>query len=128
MAHGHVIMCFAKLVRMKLRHHQLFLILVLVLLALGVLFVFDASVAEAYQQFNDKFYFARQQLAWAGLGLIAMVISSFIPMKWLRLIGPLIFFGSLAMLVGVLIPGIGSKVQGARRWLIFGPFRMQPAD
>ena len=90
--------------------------------------MFDASVAEAYQQFNDKFYFARQQLAWAGLGLIAMVISSFIPMKWLRLIGPLIFFGSLAMLVGVLIPGIGSKVQGARRWLIFGPFRMQPAD
>ena len=113
---------------MNIRLHQLFFLLVLLLLALGVLFVFDASVAEAYQQFNDKFYFARQQLAWAGIGLVAMVISSYIPMKWLRFIGALVFFGALAMLIGVLIPGIGSKVQGARRWLIFGPIRMQPTE
>lgn len=113
---------------MRIRYHQLFFFFVLILLALGVLFVFDASVAEAYQQFNDKFYFARQQLVWAGFGLIAMFISSYIPMKWFRFIGPVVFFGSLAMLVGVLIPGIGTKVQGARRWLIFGPVRMQPAE
>jgi len=113
---------------MNMRSHQLLFFLVLVLLGLGVLFVFDASVAEAYQQFGDKFYFARQQLVWAGIGLIAMLISSYAPLKWLRFLGMFVFFTALAMLIMVLIPGIGAKVQGARRWLIFGPFRLQPAE
>lgn len=102
--------------------------LVIILLLLGVLFVFDASVAEAFQQFNDKFYFARQQLLWAGAGLIIMMIASYFPAKFLKFIGVWVFFLALASLAAVLIPGIGSKVQGARRWIVLGPIRYQPAE
>src|SRR3989338_9869831 len=89
--------------------------LVLILLIVGVLFVFDASVAEAFQQFNDKFYFARQQVVWAGIGLAIMFASSYVPMKWWKYTGWVVFFFSLLSLFLVLIPGVGSKIQGARR-------------
>jgi cell division protein FtsW len=110
------------------KYHRWIILVVLLLLGLGVIFVFDASVAEAYQQFGDKYYFARQQLLWAGLGLMVMLFSSFIPIKFLRFVGGALFFGSLLLLLLVLIPGIGTKVQGARRWLVFGPARLQPAE
>ncbi len=102
--------------------------LVLILLIVGVLFVFDASVAEAFQQFNDKFYFARQQVVWAGIGLVIMFASSYVPMKWLKYTGWVVFFFALLSLVLVLIPGVGSKIQGARRWIVLGPVRYQPAE
>ncbi len=102
--------------------------LVLILLIVGVLFVFDASVAEAFQQFNDKFYFARQQVVWAGVGLVVMLASSYVPTKWWKYTGWVIFFFSLLSLLLVLIPGVGSKIQGARRWIVLGPVRYQPAE
>ncbi|MBI5151135.1 MAG: putative lipid II flippase FtsW [Candidatus Pacebacteria bacterium] len=110
------------------RSDRIIFFLVLLLLICGVLFVFDASVAEAYQQFNDKYYFVRQQIVWACIGLIVMFASSYIPMKVLRSFGILAFYFSFLCLIAVLIPGIGSKVQGARRWIIVGPVRFQPSE
>ena len=102
--------------------------LVLILLIVGVLFVFDASVAEAFQQFNDKFYFARQQVVWAGVGLAVMLASSYVPMRWWKHTGWVVFYFAILSLLLVLIPGVGTKIQGARRWIVLGPVRYQPAE
>ncbi|HKY74110.1 MAG TPA: putative lipid II flippase FtsW [Patescibacteria group bacterium] len=110
------------------RSNRVLFLIVITLLALGVLFVFDASVAEAFSQFNDKFYFARQQILWAGLGLVIMGITSLLPSKVWKYIGWIAFFVALASLIAVLIPGIGSKIQGARRWILLGPIRYQPSE
>ncbi|HZZ99040.1 MAG TPA: putative lipid II flippase FtsW [Candidatus Saccharimonadia bacterium] len=112
-----------------MKKHILAIVLcITILVALGVLFVFDASVAEAFQNFNDKFYFAKQQIFWAGTGMIALWIASLLPMKFYKAIGMPLFFGSLVLLVAVLIPGIGTTVQGAQRWIVLGPARFQPAE
>ena len=100
----------------------------LALVAFGVVMVYEASVVEAFSQFSDKFYFAKLQLRWAGLGLAVMLLTAFIPYKtWAKLSLPL-FIASLLLLVAVLIPGVGSQVQGARRWLNFSGMTLQPSE
>jgi len=101
---------------------------VLALVAFGVVTVYEASVVEAFSQFSDKFYFAKLQLRWAGLGLAVMLLTAFIPYKiWQKLSLPL-FIASLLLLIAVLIPGVGSQVQGARRWLNFSGITLQPSE
>lgn len=94
----------------------------------GVLIVYDASVVEAYRDFSDKFHFARLQGFWVALGIVSMLIASFIPLKLIKKITPIILLSSIGFLVAVLIPGIGTQIQGARRWIKLGFFSVQPSE
>ncbi len=94
----------------------------------GVLMVYDASVIEAYRDFGDKFYFAKQQLVWAGVGLAVMAILSQIPYQFWKKVSLWAFLATLVMLILVLIPRVGSKILGARRWLNLGGLTIQPAE
>lgn len=116
---------------MKSKHRslavQLFL-LTIVLVCFGLLMIYSASVSEALQTFNDKFYFAKQQLKWVALGFGALLICSRISLKALRRVAPALMIGGLLLLILVVIPGIGTKVQGARRWLVLPGFILQPSE
>lgn len=102
--------------------------LVILLSALGVLAVSDASAPLALAVFSDPYYFARQQAVWALVGLLAMIVAMQIHYThWKRLAGVIALIG-VVLLVAVLIPGIGSKLLGARRWLSLGPFALQPSE
>ena len=99
-----------------------------ILTLFGVLMVYDASVVEAYRDFSDKFYFAKQQLVWAGLGLMLMLVVSQIPYQLFRRVALWAFAATVLMLLLVLIPSIGTKVLGARRWINIRGFTLQPAE
>lgn len=102
--------------------------LVLGLTVFGVIMVGNASVIEAYQDFGDKLYYFRLQAQWAFLGIVALIIASFFNYRKLKLWAvPLIIF-TLLSLVLVLIPGLGTQVMGARRWLGVGSLNFQPAE
>ena len=102
--------------------------IVMILLVGGIVFVLDASIAEAYYQFSDKYHFARNQLNWAILGIVALLISSRVPLEWIRKLSKPFFLLSIFLLFLVIIPGVGVKVHGARRWLELGSFRLQPSE
>ncbi len=95
---------------------------------IGLIAVYNASVIEGFNTFNDRFYFAKQQLNWLLLGVVAFVIATKLNPKILRKIGPPFFLLSLLLMLMVFIPGIGLKLQGARRWLSIGPIRLQPSE
>jgi len=104
------------------------LLLVLGLTVFGLVMVANASVVEAYRDFGDKLYYFKLQLQWAGLGLLGFILASFFDYKKLRHLAiPLLIF-ALASLALVLLPGMGTKVMGAQRWLNLGAFRFQPAE
>lgn len=105
-----------------------FLILVLSLTVLGLVAVADASAPQALSVFNDKFYFLKQQAIWAGVGVICLFIFSVVNYKFWEKIATPFFFVSLALLLAVLIPGVGTKVLGARRWIYLGFFNLQPSE
>lgn len=105
-----------------------FLGLVLALSVIGLIAVADASAPQALNSFNDKYYFFKQQVVWGALGLIGLFITSMVDYSvWKRLATPL-FFGSLVLLIAVLIPGVGQNLLGAKRWLILGPVTVQPSE
>jgi cell division protein FtsW len=99
-----------------------------VLLAVGITMVLSTSYLYSQERFSDGTYFFRKQLMAAGIGLVALVICVLVPSEAYRRVAyPLLGLG-LAVLVLVLIPGIGLSRGGARRWLPLGWFAFQPGE
>lgn len=101
------------------------------LVALGVLLVFDASYARtthAKWANYDAWYMAKRQLAYAVIGLGAMLFVSRLRLTtFLRWTIPLVIV-AIGMLVAVLIPGVGHRMNGASRWIKIGPICFQPSE
>lgn len=104
------------------------LILVLGLTFFGLIMVYNTSVVNAFRDFQDKYFYIRQQAVWAIIGFAIMFIFSRINYKTLANLSPLLLIAVLLSLVAVLIPGIGQQILGARRWIQFGGMTFQPAE
>ncbi|MEJ0021169.1 MAG: putative lipid II flippase FtsW [Candidatus Doudnabacteria bacterium] len=103
--------------------------LVLILLTIGLLTLSSASTVLSYQRFhNNYYYFIRQVLLGAVPGLIFMYIFARLDYHFWQKIAPFLILAGIGLLVAVLIPGIGFKVGGARRWINFGSFLFQPTE
>ena len=100
----------------------------IILTLVGIYFVFESSSIRAMQDYSDPYFFVRKQLIWFGLGLVAMTILSNISYKRLVILALPSIITSIILLIAVLIPGIGSKVNGARRWIDVGIIPFQPAE
>lgn len=104
---------------------------ILILLSIGLIMVFSSSAyfaGDPEGPFKDPFHFFKRQLAYAVLGLALMyVMMNYDYWRLKRWVGVLLA-GSFALLVLVLIPGIGASYLGARRWLNLGPLGFQPSE
>lgn len=103
-------------------------ITVLVLLSLGIIMVFSASSAYAYNYMHDTYYFLRQQLISAVIGIIVMIITMGIDYRKLGKLSPILLVGSIILLIFARIPGIGRFVNGSWRWIYLGPVHFQPSE
>jgi cell division protein FtsW len=109
---------------------SLFLVTV-VLFAIGILMVFDASFARAGDMKMtgyDSWYFVKRQLAFGIIGLAAMFWMMRVNLESVRRWSLPLLGVSMGLLVLVLIPGIGKESNGAVRWFGFGPIRFQPSE
>ncbi|OEH84711.1 stage V sporulation protein E [Desulfuribacillus stibiiarsenatis] len=98
------------------------------LLGIGVIVVYSSSAVLSLANSGDSFYFAKRQLLWAIIGVIAMLgIMKYDYWKWQSL-APKILIGCYFFLLIVLIPGIGSVRNGARSWIDLGFMSLQPAE
>ena len=108
-----------------------FFLLVLLLLAMGVVMVLSASFPRAYYDpggvtgGNAAYFFVRQ-LVFAGLGVGLMLLASRLPMSFYRRWA--IPFLALTLVLLALVPLIGVKANGSRRWLGVGSFTVQPSE
>ena len=83
------------------------LVIILVLVALGTLTVFSASYPSALTDYSDGFYYVKKQLVFALLGIILMILISYIPYNFIRKFSPPIYVFGLLLLVLVLFVEIG---------------------
>ena len=105
------------------------LIIVFLLTCFGLVAVYSASFAIGYDKFHDANHFFYNQSKWAALGFCCLLVTMNIPYRFFRKLSPIIFFACLAMLVLVLIPGIGIERNYAQRWLGIGELmQFQPSE
>ena len=108
-----------------------FFTLALILLAMGVVMVLSSSYARAYYDpgsitgGNGAYYFLRQ-LIFALLGVGAMLLASRLPMSFYRRYT--FHFLGLTLVLLMLVPIIGVKANGSRRWLGVGGLTLQPSE
>jgi len=99
------------------------------LIFFGLIMIASAGVGYARTRFGDEYYFFKRQLLFGVLpGLVILSIVSRIDYKIWRKFSFIAFIGSIIALILVFVPGVGSKVYGASRWLQLGPFSFQPAE
>lgn len=92
----------------------------------GLVMVFSASGVMAENKFTNSTYYLQRQIVWMLLGFGLLLVGSLIDYgQWKRWV-PLIVAGCVAGLLLVL--GIGPQINGARRWLAFGFFSIQPTE
>jgi rod shape determining protein RodA len=96
--------------------------MVLILCVLSVLEIYTATLHTKYVGFYNK------QMLWIVGGLIAMFLFSKIDYHRLLDIAPWAYGVFLFFLTIVLIPHIGHKALGARRWIKLGPMLFQPSE
>ncbi|MFZ3301279.1 MAG: putative lipid II flippase FtsW [Microgenomates group bacterium] len=101
---------------------------ILTLVTIGLVFIADISAPQALNFFGDKFYFLKQQVVWAIVGITAMIVVSNINYNFWKKLAVPIFFVTVLLLVAVLIPGISLKALGARRWISIGSINFQPSE
>ena len=119
------------MLRPKGNHNRLPLTLLLagILVAcFGLVAIYDASVIDAFRTFGDKFHYVKQQAVWICIGVVAALVTSSFPTAFLKKYAQIIYGATLFLVVIVLIPGIGSKYLGARRWIDIGITVIQPSE
>ncbi len=109
-------------------HPVRFFLLIVAFSLFGLILIYDVSVAESLQTFGNPWHFAAKHAVWIALGMGAFIGTSVLPTSFWKKMAPAIFLGALVLLIAVLIPGIGQRIQGAQRWIYLGPFGIQPAE
>jgi cell division protein FtsW len=113
------------------RHQPEYLVVlaVVALTAIGILMVYSSSAIRSYVVEQDTLAVVGPQLLWAVLGVAAMVVLMRIDYRIFRYLSVPMYITALAMLVLVLLPGIGIRVGGSARWLQLGPLpALHPAE
>ncbi len=98
------------------------------LVGLGTVMVFNASYFYAQDRYGDPFMFVRKHVVFLGCGVAAALAASRVRLQWFERIARPLLLGFIVTLALVLIPGLGVSHGGARRWIGFGPFSLQPSE
>ena len=98
---------------------------VLLLVALGLVFVYSASAVRA-DRAGDEFHFLERQLVAAAVGLSLLLAAMRLGTERLARLSYPLMAVSLGLLL--LVPLVGKSAGGAQRWIPLGPVHLQPAE
>lgn len=111
-----------------LLRRQWVLLFAVVLALIGFVTVASASMDMAAINYKSPFYFVERQMVFLAAGLVVGALVYQIPLAvWERSSVPLLFV-AYALLIMVLVPGIGRTVNGSTRWLVLGPINIQVSE
>jgi cell division protein FtsW len=103
----------------------------LLLLAIGLVMVYSASIATSEaSRFtgSNAAYFLLRHAVFLGVALALATAVFLAPVRYWQKSAPWLFLACVALLVLVLLPGIGREVNGARRWISLGAANVQPSE
>jgi rod shape determining protein RodA len=99
------------------------------LLIVGTLLVWAATRSWFASQGLDPQYYLKRHILNIAIGLLLAYGTTLIDYRLLRAYTPIVWGVGVLGLIAVLVPGVGSTVNGARAWISFpGGFQVQPAE
>jgi cell division protein FtsW len=102
---------------------------VIILAALGLIMLASAGLGYSRTRFSDEYFFFKRQLLFGFLPGLAMLFTvKNIDYRFWKKFSFIFFMLSIICLILVFVPGIGSKIYGASRWIQLGPFSFQPSE
>lgn len=112
----------------EFRYDRVLLGVTFVLMGIGVVMVYSASIVTAEARTGDGAFYLERMVAYCGVGLLAMLATLNLHHDlWRRLARPL-FVVAMGLLVVVLLPGVAASAKGAARWIDLGFLRFQPSE
>jgi len=105
---------------------QLLVLVPLALTAFGLVMVYSATSASAALGNGNPVGYLERQTIYALAGVVLMIVAARSDYRKLRAVAPPLVVGALGLCVVVL--GIGERINGARRWIGFGPAAFQPSE
>jgi len=103
----------------------------LALLLTGLVMVYSASIATAEGSAftsHQATYFLIRHAVYLAIGLVMALMAFQVPLRFWQQMAPWAFFAGIVLLIVVLLPVIGRSVNGAQRWIGFGPINLQPSE
>ncbi|MES2563544.1 MAG: putative lipid II flippase FtsW [Pseudomonadota bacterium] len=103
----------------------------LLLLALGIVMVYSASIAIAEGGRSTGYqptYYLTRHVCFVAISMALATVAFQVPLRLWQRAAPYLFVAGLVLLVLVLIPGIGREVNGSRRWISLGIANLQPSE
>jgi cell division protein FtsW len=104
------------------------LALVLALLLFGLIMLTSASISIAAHDTGNPFYFIERQLIAVLLGVAGGIVAFSFKCERLERLSPALLVLATVLLLAVLVPGLGERVNGGRRWLHLAGFSFQISD
>jgi cell division protein FtsW len=98
------------------------------LLLLGVVMVASASMSVAEREYGSAFFYLQRHAAHLVVGLLLGLVVLGIPSEWWRAGSPVALMFAFALLLVVLLPGVGHEVNGSVRWIRLGPLNLQVSE
>lgn len=102
------------------------LIPVFLLSVIGLGAILSASSVLGLRESGDGLFYFKRQIVWLGLGTVALVGSSLIPLGWWRRLALPLFVGTVVLLGATML--IGTRAYGSQRWIFVGPISIQPSE
>ena len=94
------------------------------LAGLGVVMVASSSIAQA----SNPFYYLTRHLMFLALGVGLAAVAMRTELKTVEKYNRLLLIGCVVLLLLVFVPGLGSSVKGARRWINLGVAKFQVVE
>lgn len=104
------------------------LICTLALVIFGVIMVFSASYYTSLNNTGNAFGYLIKDGIYAVIGLAVMIFLSLLDYSYLKRFAPWILLAGVLLLIALLIPGVGTQVNGAVRWIRLGPISIMPGE
>lgn len=121
-------MPFPARLKTSLQIDPVLMLIGLTLLLGGLVVLASASISVSDNTAGDPFYYVERQALAAVIGAAGGLFCLYVPLATWRSLGPLLLLAGLALLVVVLLPGVGYAVNGSTRWVRIGFINLQVSE
>lgn len=105
------------------RFDYILLVLVILLAIIGIVAIGSANRVNSI---DGTAYFRNRQIVGYATGAVLMIFFTFFDYHWIGKMSPAVFALNVGLLIAVLL--VGKVVNGAQRWILIGPFQLQPSE